>query len=418
MVKLDKDERVEWLTNLLLDRDDLNKIEEQPFNVFDVLKISRAEIRHSNVLAWLLDPYGSHGLGSAVLSMLNSYLVQCNLVSQSESIDLLTMDYSDILVYREWRNIDILIESKNAGYVLCIENKIDTQDHNQQLDRYYKIIQETDKFANYKHKIFLYLTPEGLDPNDDKNDVWRCFDYAKIIRILDQVLNKSEVSEDIRKFIDSYCEMLRREIMQDDEIIELCQKIYNKHKKALDLIYENRPDRLQNVSEYFKEWCKTQNSNGNIIWTDVDQKKSTKTLTRFRSNFLDKLSIPTNKDQPSTWNTKTNYYYEITATCNNDGVVNYAIQLVFGLVSLSDEDKEKIEKIYKTLQKNDKNKVSKSGAKDYRIVYRCEYRKVEASAELPENPSDNEIFENLKEMWKELNSVEINNVIVDQFPEK
>ena len=26
------------------------------FNIFDILKISRTEIRHSNMLAWLLDP--------------------------------------------------------------------------------------------------------------------------------------------------------------------------------------------------------------------------------------------------------------------------------------------------------------------------------------------------------------------------
>ena len=33
------------------------------FNIFDVLKISRTEIRHSNVLAWLLDANENHGLG-------------------------------------------------------------------------------------------------------------------------------------------------------------------------------------------------------------------------------------------------------------------------------------------------------------------------------------------------------------------
>lgn len=31
-------------------------------NVFDVLKSSRVEIRHSNVLAWLLNPKANHGV--------------------------------------------------------------------------------------------------------------------------------------------------------------------------------------------------------------------------------------------------------------------------------------------------------------------------------------------------------------------
>lgn len=33
------------------------------FNIFDILKISRTEIRHSNMLSWLLDPNENHGLG-------------------------------------------------------------------------------------------------------------------------------------------------------------------------------------------------------------------------------------------------------------------------------------------------------------------------------------------------------------------
>lgn len=37
------------------------------FNIFDVLKSAHNEIRHSNVLAWLLDPLASHGMGDLFL---------------------------------------------------------------------------------------------------------------------------------------------------------------------------------------------------------------------------------------------------------------------------------------------------------------------------------------------------------------
>ena len=59
----------EALKNFLLDIDCLNEL--QPwtghFNLFDVLKISRTEIRHSNVLSWLLNPNENHGMGDAFL---------------------------------------------------------------------------------------------------------------------------------------------------------------------------------------------------------------------------------------------------------------------------------------------------------------------------------------------------------------
>ena len=35
----------------------------QTLNIFEVLGITNAEIRHSNFLAWLLDPNGNHGMG-------------------------------------------------------------------------------------------------------------------------------------------------------------------------------------------------------------------------------------------------------------------------------------------------------------------------------------------------------------------
>ena len=36
-------------------------------NIFQILSITRAEIRHSNFLAWLLDPNESHKLGGLFL---------------------------------------------------------------------------------------------------------------------------------------------------------------------------------------------------------------------------------------------------------------------------------------------------------------------------------------------------------------
>ena len=43
--------------------------QDQPFNLFDVLRNADYEIRHSNVLAWLLDPGRNHGLGDRFLEV-------------------------------------------------------------------------------------------------------------------------------------------------------------------------------------------------------------------------------------------------------------------------------------------------------------------------------------------------------------
>ena len=100
------------LKDFLLNIECLSPLEKSSFNIFDVLKIARTEIRHSNVLAWLLNPNENHGFGKAFIARLNSYIAKDGLVSDEVAFKLLTMKYSDIVVYREWQNIDILIESQ------------------------------------------------------------------------------------------------------------------------------------------------------------------------------------------------------------------------------------------------------------------------------------------------------------------
>ena len=128
----------EALLNFLLDIDCLDQLSPylSGFNVFDVLKIARTEIRHSNVLAWLLDPNESHGLHDFFMRALFTSLVKKGVVENEPAIRLLTMDRSDFSIFREWKNIDILAVSETQKTVVCIENKIDSLDSNNQLDKY------------------------------------------------------------------------------------------------------------------------------------------------------------------------------------------------------------------------------------------------------------------------------------------
>jgi PD-(D/E)XK nuclease superfamily protein len=53
------------------------------FNIFNVLKIADWEIRHSNVLAWLLDPADTLGLGHRFLRCFLSHLLLLTALGQS-----------------------------------------------------------------------------------------------------------------------------------------------------------------------------------------------------------------------------------------------------------------------------------------------------------------------------------------------
>ena len=50
------------------------------------------------------------------------------------------------------------------------------------------------------------------------------------------------MQSDVDLMIRNYLDVIRRDIVEDQKLIEVCNKIYARHKKALDLIFEHRTD--------------------------------------------------------------------------------------------------------------------------------------------------------------------------------
>jgi hypothetical protein len=49
-----------------------------------------------------------------------------------------------------------------------------------------------------------------------------------------------------------YTQMLRRHIVSESEIADLCRSIYRKHKQALDLVFDHRPDRQGTLQDFLE----------------------------------------------------------------------------------------------------------------------------------------------------------------------
>jgi len=64
--------KIECLENFVLSHPELDKLESllSDFNIFETLKSEYTEVKHSNVLAWLLDPQENHGLASYFITEL------------------------------------------------------------------------------------------------------------------------------------------------------------------------------------------------------------------------------------------------------------------------------------------------------------------------------------------------------------
>jgi len=222
------------------------------FNIFTALNIVDNEIKHSDFLAWLMDPKTTHGVGDYFLTLFLkrvSYKASLLGIDGPSVFDIDTWDFDDAEILREWKNIDICIRCDSQKFICVIENKIYSGEHNQQLRRYRDVI--GSGYPNYR-TLFVYLTIEEEVPSESG---YVPLGYSDILSLVQHLLDskRHKLSSEILTLISHYNEMLRRYIMEDSQIQEICRKIYKQHKKALDLIFEFKPDKLLEISESLKE---------------------------------------------------------------------------------------------------------------------------------------------------------------------
>lgn len=126
-----------------------------------------------------------------------------------------------------------------------VENKIDSTEHSDQLGKYFRRVCAEYPPPEWRH-LAIYLTPDGADPSESS---YLPADYGTVADAVDAVAESRRPVLDpaVHELMVHYARMLRRYIVTDSEIADLCRRIYHGHQRALDLIFEHRPDRLADV---------------------------------------------------------------------------------------------------------------------------------------------------------------------------
>lgn len=234
----DRDQDLTALESFVVDNDDLLALESLigRFNVFDALAIARAEVRHSNFLAFILDPAESHGQGDLFLkAVLMDVLKSAPPALRPLSPILLDgTELRGVEVRREWVHIDLLITCDEPPFAVVVENKVDSHEHSDQLSRY----QETMK-SQYPEvpSLYVYLTPNGEEPSQTD---WVPYSYSDLHRVLTRIRTayQSAIGGDVLVFLDHYINLIGNRFMDDPRIDELCRRIYKNHRRALEVLFE------------------------------------------------------------------------------------------------------------------------------------------------------------------------------------
>ena len=202
------------------------------YNLFSILSIERYELKHSALIANLLDPKGSHGCGDAFLRAFFEIALKERAYPFKDCTlpDSYTEYYTGPIVGDTGGRIDILV--KSSSYGLIIENKIYAGDQDKQLTRYDNYGKETFGADGY---LLVYLTLYGCDASKESTATksaeevgYLRLSYAEdILRWLEQcarlAYDKPLVRESLNQYIRTIKQLTYQDMNQEniEEIIDL-----------------------------------------------------------------------------------------------------------------------------------------------------------------------------------------------------
>ncbi len=221
------------------------------FNAFRVLGVVDHEIRHSNVLAWLLDPQESHCQGDAFLRAILHRLelpshVRVDLESRRTPLVARTQ--------REWKSIDLLVRIPSLGLAVVIENKIAAGEHGNQLRRYRG---RASKLSE-PYKAFVFLSLDGTKASDDS---WQALSYAQVVEAVRETIRSHNVPGDVRSFIEQYIGVMEVRTLNDEELTRLCRDVFRKHGEAIRIVMESVGSPRRQLQNAFTDGVREQMPN-------------------------------------------------------------------------------------------------------------------------------------------------------------
>lgn len=206
-----------------------------PINVFTVLNLNRHELRHSDLLAWLLDPQGSHGAGDRFLKGFLRLLEQRNCGTLPDKAS--ELDWSDVQMRREFAHIDVLLLSERHQVAIIVENKLYARERDRQMSDYRRYV---ERFIASAHLTTVYLDLKGGSASDSKAVN---LDYRALLPLVEELADEFKDPPHERAtniILSEYGALLERQLWLRSEpppvIRSLAASVVQAHPSAVPLL--------------------------------------------------------------------------------------------------------------------------------------------------------------------------------------
>ena len=220
------------------------------FNPFDVLQVADVEIRHSNVLAWLLAPDGTHGIGGRFLRAFVEHLTRRAHAAflprlsgfDKDNVEVRREDYqdggyADITVGFKTEKVLLIIENKVVGWYPGAEEQI-------------KAYQETlrEKYGGqYEYYPGVLLTTsnssEGMNAERERHRSLSPpipLSWKEVRGVIQSLLDHRErgnfAEGEVRDFVERYLEIIEERLIHAGD--NLAEQLRKKHTGVFEKLQE------------------------------------------------------------------------------------------------------------------------------------------------------------------------------------
>ena len=234
---------------------------EPKFNAFDVLRYSDYEIRHSNVLGWLLTPGATHGAGDTFVRE----FLQC-LKSKQNSGKLADLDPrsgfapEEVRVERELDFVDVTVFFEpEPRLLLAIENKLSSwaPDHVTQVSEYEKKLRKTYG-ENYRIQSVLLTASRDGSPKVDTD--YLHLSWHEIRSLVQELLDSGRIrSSEVRDFVEQYLKIVERNVLGLGASADCFGQLVKRHAPVLERLLAEGvrdipSDRVETVTRLLAEF--------------------------------------------------------------------------------------------------------------------------------------------------------------------
>ena len=215
------------------------------FNPFNVLRYADYEIRHSNVLAWLLLPNETHGIGDVFVREFMNLLNHEAVRAGNRPIPVpSSFEADNIRVERELDYVDITIFFECEKLLVAIENKTEERspEHAKQVNEYEQKLRKKYEGQYDVHSVLLTMSgDEGASGQAFIHASW-----SRVREIVSSIHERERFDYDdgdkVRAFIGHYLEVVGQLTTPPESDRHYFNKLLDDHRTVLRRLLKERED--------------------------------------------------------------------------------------------------------------------------------------------------------------------------------